>query len=178
MESIHDQWYEKPPLNFNCKHLMTNIRKSHPLIKIINLSFISLPAPSNISAWWNFSSLLGVCLILQMLTGLFLAMHYTTDTATPFSSVTHICRDVNYGWIIWYTHANRTSTFFICLFIHIGRGIYSYTFSETRNIRIALLFTIMAIAFIGYIYHETKYPSGGLMSSRTSYQQSPILELT
>ena len=76
--------------------LMTNIRKTHPLAKIVNNSFIDLPAPSNISAWWNFGSLLGVCLILQILTGLFLAMHYTSDTATAFSSVTHICRDVNY----------------------------------------------------------------------------------
>nr|QJB23823.1 cytochrome b [Urva auropunctata]QJB23861.1 cytochrome b [Urva auropunctata] len=132
---------------------MTNIRKSHPLIKIVNESFIDLPAPSNISAWWNFGSLLGVCLILQILTGLFLAMHYTSDTSTAFSSVTHICRDVNYGWIIRYMHANGASMFFICLFMHVGRGMYygSYTFMETWNIGILLLFTVMATAFMGYV---------------------------
>nr|YP_009520090.1 cytochrome b [Proechimys steerei]ATB18495.1 cytochrome b [Proechimys steerei] len=132
---------------------MTNLRKSHPLIKIINHSFIDLPAPSNISAWWNFGSLLGVCLILQIITGLFLAMHYTADTTTAFSSVTHICRDVNYGWLIRYAHANGASMFFIFLYFHIGRGIYygSYTFMETWNIGVILLFAVMATAFMGYV---------------------------
>nr|AIW09199.1 cytochrome b [Octodon bridgesii] len=132
---------------------MTNIRKSHPLIKIINHSFIDLPAPSNISAWWNFGSLLGVCLMLQIITGLFLAMHYTADTTTAFSSVTHICRDVNYGWLIRYLHANGASMFFILLYLHIGRGIYygSFTFMETWNIGVLLLFAVMATAFMGYV---------------------------
>nr|O20539.1 RecName: Full=Cytochrome b; AltName: Full=Complex III subunit 3; AltName: Full=Complex III subunit III; AltName: Full=Cytochrome b-c1 complex subunit 3; AltName: Full=Ubiquinol-cytochrome-c reductase complex cytochrome b subunit [Ctenomys lewisi]AAB69208.1 cytochrome b [Ctenomys lewisi] len=132
---------------------MTNTRKSHPLIKIVNHSFIDLPTPSNISAWWNFGSLLGVCLGLQILTGLFLAMHYTADTTTAFSSVTHICRDVNYGWLIRYMHANGASMFFIFLYFHIGRGIYygSYTFMDTWNIGILLLFAVMATAFMGYV---------------------------
>nr|AAX21799.1 cytochrome b [Sus philippensis x Sus barbatus] len=132
---------------------MTNIRKSHPLMKIINNAFIDLPAPSNISSWWNFGSLLGICLILQILTGPFLAMHYTSDTTTAFSSVAHICRDVNYGWIIRYLHANGASMFFICLFIHVGRGLYygSYMFLETWNIGVILLFTVMATAFMGYV---------------------------
>nr|AHD26444.1 cytochrome b [Zapus princeps cinereus]AHD26445.1 cytochrome b [Zapus princeps oregonus]AHD26446.1 cytochrome b [Zapus princeps oregonus] len=132
---------------------MINIRKKHPLMKIINESFIDLPAPSNISAWWNFGSLLGACLAIQILTGLFLAMHYTSDTSTAFSSVTHICRDVNYGWLIRYLHANGASMFFICLFLHVGRGLYygSYTFIETWNIGILLLFTVMATAFMGYV---------------------------
>ena len=133
--------------------LMTNIRKTHPLIKIVNNAFIDLPAPSNISLWWNFGSLLGICLILQILTGLFLAIHYTSDTITVFSSVTHICRDVNYGWIIQYIHANGASIFFICLFMHVGRGLYygSYTFLETWNIGVILLFATIATAFIGYV---------------------------
>nr|QCT05406.1 cytochrome b [Eliurus majori]QCT05407.1 cytochrome b [Eliurus majori] len=132
---------------------MTNIRKSHPLLKIINHSFIDLPTPSNISSWWNFGSLLGICLILQIATGLFLAMHYTSDTTTAFSSVTHICRDVNYGWLIRYLHANGASMFFICLFIHVGRGMYygSYMSIETWNMGIILLFTVMATAFMGYV---------------------------
>nr|QCT05465.1 cytochrome b [Eliurus minor]QCT05466.1 cytochrome b [Eliurus minor]QCT05468.1 cytochrome b [Eliurus minor] len=132
---------------------MTNIRKSHPLLKIINHSFIDLPTPSNISSWWNFGSLLGICLILQIATGLFLAMHYTSDTTTAFSSVTHICRDVNYGWLIRYLHANGASMFFICLFIHVGRGMYygSYMSMETWNMGIILLFAVMATAFMGYV---------------------------
>nr|Q9T7L6.1 RecName: Full=Cytochrome b; AltName: Full=Complex III subunit 3; AltName: Full=Complex III subunit III; AltName: Full=Cytochrome b-c1 complex subunit 3; AltName: Full=Ubiquinol-cytochrome-c reductase complex cytochrome b subunit [Microtus townsendii]AAF24198.1 cytochrome b [Microtus townsendii] len=132
---------------------MTIIRKKHPLIKIINHSFIDLPAPSNISSWWNFGSLLGLCLIIQILTGLFLAMHYTSDTATAFSSVAHICRDVNYGWLIRYMHANGASMFFICLFLHVGRGVYygSYNMIETWNMGIILLFAVMATAFMGYV---------------------------
>nr|ANP94845.1 cytochrome b [Microtus rossiaemeridionalis]ANP94846.1 cytochrome b [Microtus rossiaemeridionalis]ANP94847.1 cytochrome b [Microtus rossiaemeridionalis]ANP94848.1 cytochrome b [Microtus rossiaemeridionalis]ANP94849.1 cytochrome b [Microtus rossiaemeridionalis] len=132
---------------------MTVIRKKHPLIKIINHSFIDLPAPSNISSWWNFGSLLGLCLIAQILTGLFLAMHYTSDTATAFSSVAHICRDVNYGWLIRYMHANGASMFFICLFLHVGRGVYygSYNMIETWNMGVVLLLTVMATAFMGYV---------------------------
>nr|AGX25320.1 cytochrome b [Neophocaena phocaenoides] len=132
---------------------MTNIRKTHPLMKIINNALIDLPAPSNISSWWNFGSLLGLCLIMQILTGLFLTMHYTPDTSTAFSSVTHICRDVNYGWIIRYLHANGASMFFICLYIHIGRGLYygSYMFQETWNIGVLLLLMVMATAFVGYV---------------------------
>nr|Q94V01.1 RecName: Full=Cytochrome b; AltName: Full=Complex III subunit 3; AltName: Full=Complex III subunit III; AltName: Full=Cytochrome b-c1 complex subunit 3; AltName: Full=Ubiquinol-cytochrome-c reductase complex cytochrome b subunit [Microtus oaxacensis]AAK96251.1 cytochrome b [Microtus oaxacensis] len=132
---------------------MTIMRKKHPLIKIINHSFIDLPTPSNISSWWNFGSLLGLCLIIQILTGLFLAMHYTSDTATAFSSVAHICRDVNYGWLIRYMHANGASMFFICLFLHVGRGIYygSYNMIETWNMGIILLFAVMATAFMGYV---------------------------
>nr|YP_009167001.1 cytochrome b [Choloepus hoffmanni]ALC79284.1 cytochrome b [Choloepus hoffmanni] len=132
---------------------MTNIRKMHPLFKIINHTFIDLPTPSSISTWWNFGSLLGMCLIMQILTGLFLAMHYTPDTTTAFSSVAHICRDVNYGWIIRYLHANGASMFFICLYLHIGRGMYygSYACLETWNIGIILLFTLMTTAFMGYV---------------------------
>nr|Q9TDM6.1 RecName: Full=Cytochrome b; AltName: Full=Complex III subunit 3; AltName: Full=Complex III subunit III; AltName: Full=Cytochrome b-c1 complex subunit 3; AltName: Full=Ubiquinol-cytochrome-c reductase complex cytochrome b subunit [Pseudorca crassidens]AAD54434.1 cytochrome b [Pseudorca crassidens]ADZ22999.1 cytochrome b [Pseudorca crassidens]ADZ23012.1 cytochrome b [Pseudorca crassidens]WEY26865.1 cytochrome b [Pseudorca crassidens]WEY26878.1 cytochrome b [Pseudorca crassidens] len=132
---------------------MTNIRKTHPLMKIINNAFIDLPTPSNISSWWNFGSLLGLCLIMQILTGLFLAMHYTPDTSTAFSSVAHICRDVNYGWFIRYLHANGASMFFICLYAHIGRGLYygSYMFQETWNIGVLLLLAVMATAFVGYV---------------------------
>nr|AIG22914.1 cytochrome b [Antechinus godmani] len=132
---------------------MINLRKTHPLMKIINHSFIDLPTPSNISAWWNFGSLLGVCLIIQILTGFFLAMHYTSDTLTAFSSVAHICRDVNYGWLLRNLHANGASMFFMCLFLHVGRGIYygSYLHKETWNIGVILLLTVMATAFVGYV---------------------------
>nr|ACJ43673.1 cytochrome b [Lyciasalamandra flavimembris] len=129
------------------------LRKTHPLLKIINNSFIDLPTPSNISYWWNFGSLLGICLITQILTGLFLAMHYTADTYSAFSSVAHICRDVNYGWLVRNIHANGASLLFICIYLHIGRGLYygSYMFKETWNIGVILLFLVMATAFVGYV---------------------------
>nr|AIG53231.1 cytochrome b [Ctenotus robustus]AIG53233.1 cytochrome b [Ctenotus robustus] len=130
-----------------------NLRKTHPILKIVNNSFIDLPSPSNISAWWNFGSLLGLCLIIQVLTGLFLAMHYTADISSAFSSVAHICRDVQYGWLIRNIHANGASMFFICLYLHIGRGLYygSYMFKETWNIGVILLLLVMATAFVGYV---------------------------
>nr|WLF01156.1 cytochrome b [Euchilichthys dybowskii]WMM65160.1 cytochrome b [Euchilichthys dybowskii] len=128
-------------------------RKTHPLFKILNDALIDLPAPSNISAWWNFGSLLLLCIAMQILTGLFLAMHYTSDISTAFSSVVHICRDVNYGWVIRNLHANGASFFFICIYLHIGRGLYygSYLYKETWNIGVVLLLLVMMTAFVGYV---------------------------
>nr|ACO87528.1 cytochrome b [Eremias persica]ACO87530.1 cytochrome b [Eremias persica]ACO87533.1 cytochrome b [Eremias persica]ACO87534.1 cytochrome b [Eremias persica]ACO87535.1 cytochrome b [Eremias persica] len=130
-----------------------NTRKQHPILKIVNNSFIDLPTPPNISAWWNFGSLLGLCLIIQVFTGLFLAMHYTADVSSAFSSVAHIHRDVQYGWLIRNLHANGASMFFICIYLHIGRGLYygSYLFFETWNIGVILLLLVMATAFMGYV---------------------------
>lgn len=132
---------------------MASLRKTHPLLKIANDALVDLPAPSNISVWWNFGSLLGLCLITQILTGLFLAIHYTSDVATAFSSVAHICRDVNYGWLIRNVHANGASFFFICIYIHIGRGLYygSYLYKETWNIGVVLLLLVIMTAFVGYV---------------------------
>nr|BAF96631.1 cytochrome b [Locustella ochotensis]BAF96633.1 cytochrome b [Locustella ochotensis]BAF96635.1 cytochrome b [Locustella ochotensis]BAF96637.1 cytochrome b [Locustella ochotensis]BAF96639.1 cytochrome b [Locustella ochotensis] len=130
-----------------------NLRKNHPLMKIINDSLIDLPTPSNISIWWNFGSLLGICLITQIITGLLLAMHYTADTALAFSSVAHMCRNVQFGWLIRSLHANGASFFFICIYFHIGRGIYygSYLNKETWNVGVILLLMLMATAFVGYV---------------------------
>nr|ACX48667.1 cytochrome b [Algansea aphanea] len=132
---------------------MASLRKTHPLMKIANDALVDLPTPSNISAMWNFGSLLGLCLITQILTGLFLAMHYTSDISTAFSSVTHICRDVNYGWLIRNMHANGASFFLICIYMHIARGLYygSYLHKETWNIGVVLLLLVMMTAFVGYV---------------------------
>nr|YP_007024851.1 cytochrome b [Alburnus tarichi]AFV75059.1 cytochrome b [Alburnus tarichi] len=132
---------------------MASLRKTHPLMKIANDALVDLPTPSNISAMWNFGSLLGLCLITQILTGLFLAMHYTSDISTAFSSVTHICRDVNYGWLIRNLHANGASFFFICLYMHIARGLYygSYLYKETWNIGVVFFLLVMMTAFVGYV---------------------------
>nr|QVL29354.1 cytochrome b [Ceratitis querita] len=129
------------------------LRTQHPLFKIANNALVDLPAPINISAWWNFGSLLGLCLIIQILTGLFLAMHYTADINMAFNSVNHICRDVNYGWLLRTMHANGASFFFICIYLHVGRGIYygSYLFTPTWLIGVLILFLVMATAFMGYV---------------------------
>jgi len=132
---------------------MLNIRKSHPLIKILNRSLVDLPTPSNISTLWNFGSLLGLCLIIQIVTGLFLAMHFSADTTLSFNTVAHISRDVNYGWLIRALHANGASFFFICLYIHAGRGIYyfSYKLRHTWTVGVAILLAVIGAAFIGYV---------------------------
>nr|YP_009684658.1 cytochrome b [Exorista japonica]QDR25212.1 cytochrome b [Exorista japonica] len=129
------------------------LRIKHPIFQIINSSLIDLPAPINISSWWNFGSLLFLCLMIQILTGLFLAMHYTADINLAFNSVNHICRDVNYGWLLRTLHANGASFFFICIYLHVGRGIYysSYLFTPTWMVGVIILFLVMGTAFMGYV---------------------------
>ena len=129
------------------------IRKENPLISPINSVLIDLPSPSNISYLWNFGSLLGLCLGVQILTGIFLAMHYSADVSIAFSSVTHILEDVNYGFLLKYLHANGASVFFICVFIHIARGLYygSYLKSHLWFSGISLFLIMMLTAFIGYV---------------------------
>nr|YP_009655364.1 cytochrome b [Oomorphoides metallicus]QCL18081.1 cytochrome b [Oomorphoides metallicus] len=128
-------------------------RKMNPIIKIINQSLFDLPTPSNISTMWNFGSLLGLCLTIQILTGVFLAMHYCPNTTLAFDSISHICRNINYGWLIRTMHANGASMFFLCLYTHIGRGLYygSYNLIETWMSGITILFIIMGTAFLGYV---------------------------
>lgn len=129
------------------------IRKSHPLVSPVNGAIIDLPAPLNLSSIWNFGSLLGVCLVTQILTGLFLAIHYSPNIDSAFSSVVHISQDVNYGWLLRSIHANGASWFFICLYLHVGRGIYygSFLIEETWNIGVILLVLTIATAFVGYV---------------------------
>nr|AFP72827.1 cytochrome b [Artemia sp.] len=132
---------------------MLSLRKTQPTLKIVNSALVDLPVPANISIWWNFGSLLGLCLIIQIITGLFLAMHYTASVDLAFSSVAHIGRDVNYGWLLRTIHANGASFFFICMYFHMGRGMYygSFHYFETWMTGIALLFLVMAAAFLGYV---------------------------
>jgi len=129
------------------------IRSSHPVIKHINNALIDLPAPNNISIIWNYGSLIGLCLVIQIITGLFLSIHYVSHVDLAFSSVAHISRDVNYGWIIRSIHTNGASIFFLFLYIHTGRGIYygSFKLTETWNIGVILFILTIATAFIGYV---------------------------
>nr|AXS65248.1 cytochrome b [Curculionoidea sp. 17 KM-2017] len=127
--------------------------KKNPLIKIFNNSLVYLPTPTNITTMWNFGSLLGLCLMIQIITGIFLAMHYCPDINMAFDSVIHISRDVNFGWLIRALHANGASFFFICLYIHIGRGLYysSFLYTETWMSGVTIFFLVMATAFLGYV---------------------------
>nr|QLY90153.1 cytochrome b [Erpobdella testacea] len=129
------------------------LRISHPMFKVMNNAVIDLPAPNNISIWWNYGSLLGLTLVIQTVTGIFLAMHYASNVELAFSSVMHITRDVEYGWLIRFMHANGASMFFMFLYLHIGRGLYysSYKMTETWNIGITLYILTMATAFMGYV---------------------------
>ncbi len=129
------------------------LRKTHPLIKILNSSLVDLPAPSNISHFWNFGSLLGICLRMQLVTGIFLAIHYSSDIIAAFNCINHIMRDVNIGWFIRLLHANGASLFFLAIYIHMGRGLYfnSYVLSFTWLSGVILFLISILTAFLGYV---------------------------
>lgn len=129
------------------------LRKSHPAIKVAIDAIVDLPAPRNLSTWWNYGSLLGLCLVAQLVTGLFLAIHFAPHIDIAFSSVAHITRDVNYGWLLRNLHANGGSIFFLCIYLHAARGIYyrSFLFIETWNIGVLIILATMATAFVGYV---------------------------
>jgi ubiquinol-cytochrome c reductase cytochrome b/c1 subunit len=113
------------------------------------------PAPRNLNYWWNFGSLAGIMLVVQLVTGIVLAMHYTPHVDYAFASVEHIMRDVNYGWLIRYMHANGASMFFLAVYIHIFRGLYYGSYKEPRELLwilgLVILLLMMATAFMGYV---------------------------
>ena len=129
------------------------VRDNHKLLKIVNNALYDLPAPVNLRVWWNFGSLLGLCLVVQLFTGFLLSMHYTANVDMAFDSVVHIVRDVNIGWLLRRVHANGASIFFVCIYIHIGRGMYygSYKYGEVWNIGVGLLLLLIGTAFLGYV---------------------------
>lgn len=131
------------------------ILKSHPLLKIVNSYTIDSPQPSNISYLWNFGSLLAFCLVIQIVTGVTLGMHYTPNVLEAFDSVEHIMRDVNNGWLIRYLHSNTASAFFFLVYLHIGRGLYYGSYKAPRTlvwtIGTVLFIAMMATAFLGYV---------------------------
>lgn len=131
------------------------ILKSHPLLKLVNMYVIDHSQPSNISYLWNFGSLLAVCLIIQIVTGVTLAMHYNPSVAEAFNSIEHIMRDVNNGWLIRYLHSNTASAFFFLVYLHIGRGLYYASYRAPRTLAWVLgtiiLILMMGIGFLGYV---------------------------
>nr|AYU74281.1 cytochrome b [Glomeridesmus sp. ITV8918] len=129
------------------------IRKKNSMIKIINFSLIDLPSPINISYMWNFGSLLGLCLMIQIISGLFLTMHYTPESELAFDSINHIIRDTNNGWLIRSIHANTASFFFIMMYFHMARGIFysSFKLYHVWLSGISIFFITMMTAFLGYV---------------------------
>jgi ubiquinol-cytochrome c reductase cytochrome b subunit len=131
------------------------ILKSHPLLKIVNSYIIDSPQPANLSYLWNFGSLLALCLVIQIITGVTLAMHYTPSVSEAFNSVEHIMRDVNNGWLVRYLHSNTASAFFFLVYLHIGRGLYYGSYKAPRTLTWAIgtviLIVMMATAFLGYV---------------------------
>nr|UJG45460.1 cytochrome b [Ceraclea annulicornis] len=130
-----------------------NMKKSHPLISMIDSSLIKLPTPTSISFWWNMGSIMGICLMIQIITGLLLTMHYTPHIDLAFNSVNHIYRDINMGWFLRIMHANGASLFFLFTYLHIGRNMYynSYMLIMPWMSGIIILFLLMATAFMGYV---------------------------
>ncbi len=126
-----------------------------PLLSWAQAEFVDYPAPKNLNYWWNFGSLAGIMLMLQILTGIFLAMHYTPHTAMAFDSVEHIMRDVNYGWLLRYAHSNGGSMFFIVVYIHMFRGLYYGSYKAPRELLwmlgVVILLLMMMTAFMGYV---------------------------
>nr|YP_010735818.1 cytochrome b [Erianthus versicolor]WEL32781.1 cytochrome b [Erianthus versicolor] len=129
------------------------LRMKTNIMKMINYTIVDLPTPLNISFWWNLGSMLGLCLMIQISTGMMLSMHYSPSVETAFNSVMHICRNVNNGWMMKYIHTNGASFFFICMYLHVGRGLYynSFMLKYTWIIGVMIMMTTMATAFVGYV---------------------------
>lgn len=136
------------------------IRKSNPYLSLVNSYLIDSPQPSSINYWWNVGSLLGLCLVIQIASGIFLAMHYSSNIELAFNSVEHIMRDVNAGWLLRYIHANGASFFFICLYLHIGKALYYGSYKTPRvlvwSIGVIIFILVIATAFMGYTNNSPK----------------------
>lgn len=133
--------------------MLNSPRKHNPIFNLVNSRLCDLPAPVNINNFWNFGSLLGLCLIIQIISGLFISIFYIPDISLAFKRIYHIDFNVNYGWLIHLIHANGASIFFICIYSHIARNIYysSFALQETWNIGIILYLISIATAFLGYV---------------------------
>jgi ubiquinol-cytochrome c reductase cytochrome b subunit len=129
--------------------------KNQPIVKLINNHLVDYPTPSNLNLFWNYGFLSGLCLAIQLITGIALAMHYTPHVDFAFLSVEHIMRDINNGWLLRYLHANGASMFFLVVYIHLGRGLYYGSYIQPRGLvwtlGVIILLLMMATAFMGYV---------------------------
>ncbi len=126
-----------------------------PIMELVQGQALDFPTPKNLNYWWTFGGILAVMLVAQLITGIVLAMHYTPHVDMAFDSVEHIMRDVNYGWLLRYLHANGASMFFIAVYIHIFRGMYYGSYKAPREvlwmIGVLIYLVMMATAFMGYV---------------------------
>ena len=126
-----------------------------PIIRLGYDSFVAYPTPRNLNYWWAFGAILSMMLVVQLVTGIVLVMHYTPHVTLAFASVEHIMRDVNWGWLIRYMHANGASMFFVAVFVHILRGLYYGSYKAPREILwilgVVIFLLMMATAFMGYV---------------------------
>lgn len=126
-----------------------------PVVSIVTDHLVDYPTPANFNYFYNFGILAGICLVVQLVTGIFLAMHYTPHVDLAFISVEHIMRDVNFGWLLRYMHANGASMFFIVVYIHMFRGLYYGSYTSPREwiwcVGVIIILLMMATAFMGYV---------------------------
>ena len=126
-----------------------------PIFSLIKVQAMDFPTPKNLNYWWTFGGILAIMLVIQLITGIVLVMHYTPTTELAFTSVENIMRDVNYGWLLRYLHANGASMFFLAVYIHIFRGMYYGSYKEPREVLwmlgVFIFIVMMATAFMGYV---------------------------
>jgi quinol-cytochrome oxidoreductase complex cytochrome b subunit len=149
-----------------------------PLLSWAKAEFVDYPAPKNLNYWWNFGSLAGIMLMVMIVSGLFLTMHYIPHTDHAFASIEHIMRDVNYGWLIRYIHMNGASMFFIVTFIHMFRGLYYGSYKEPRELLwmlgVVILLLMMATAFMGYVLPWGQMSFWGAMVITNLFSAVPL----
>nr|QMS50950.1 cytochrome b [Metschnikowia sp. 01-655c1] len=150
------------------------IRKSNPYLALANSYLMDSPQPSSMNYWWNVGSLLGLCLVMQMASGMFLAMHYSSNMELAFNSVEHMMRDVNGGWLMRYIHANGASFFFMAMYLHIGKALYYGSYKSPRvlvwTMGVMMFMLTMATAFMGYctVYGQMSHWGATVMTNLLS----------
>ena len=142
-----------------------------PLIRFAKDTAIDFPTPKNLNYWWTFGGILALCLIIQIVTGIVLAMHYVPDTEKAFASVERIMRDVDWGWLIRYIHANGASMFFLAVYIHMFRGLYYGSYKAPREVLwilgVVIYLLMMGTAFLGYVlpWGQMSYHGASVITS-------------
>ncbi|CAH6724013.1 cytochrome b (mitochondrion) [[Candida] jaroonii] len=149
-------------------------RKSNIYLSLVNSYLVDNPEPSSLNYWWNFGSLLGLCLVMQMASGMFLAMHYSSHMELAFNSVEHMMRDVNAGWLMRYMHANGASFFFMCMYLHMAKALYYGSYKKPRftawAMGVMMFMATMATAFMGYclVYGQMSHWGATVMTNLLS----------
>ncbi|MEZ5970052.1 MAG: cytochrome b N-terminal domain-containing protein [Hyphomonas sp.] len=154
--SGHESSYE--PTNAFTRWLDSRL----PIIRFAQDHAMNFPTPKNLNYWWTFGGILAVCLVVQIVTGVILAMHYSPGVDTAFASVERIMRDVPYGWLLRYIHSNGASMFFLAVYIHMFRGLYYGSYKAPREVLWVLgcviYLLMMATAFLGYMLPRARCP--------------------